>query len=73
MATRSRAVAVGFLYWSLRRLVEFVVLRFRSERDNEIAILFKGKAELGQEERLPVCDRAAAAPDLRAAHGLGGR
>jgi putative transposase len=30
---------VSFLYWSLRRLLELVVLRFRSEREKEIEIL----------------------------------
>jgi hypothetical protein len=30
---------VSFLYWSLRRLLELVVLRFRSERQKEIEIL----------------------------------
>ncbi|MGH7100654.1 MAG: integrase core domain-containing protein [Stellaceae bacterium] len=29
----------SFLYWSLRRLLELVVLRFRSEREKEIEIL----------------------------------
>ena len=28
-----------FLYWSLRRLLELVLLRFRSEREKEIEIL----------------------------------
>jgi transposase len=32
-------VALSFLYWSLRRLLELVVLRFRSEREKEIEIL----------------------------------
>jgi putative transposase len=32
-------VAVWFLYWSLRRLLELAVLRFRSEREKEIEIL----------------------------------
>ena len=30
---------MSFLYWSLRRLLELVVLRFRSEREKEIEIL----------------------------------
>jgi putative transposase len=30
---------LSFLYWSLRRLLELVVLRFRSEREKEIEIL----------------------------------
>jgi hypothetical protein len=29
-------VAVSLFYWSLRRLLELVVLRFRSEREKEI-------------------------------------
>jgi hypothetical protein len=32
-------VALSLLYWSLRRLLELVVLRFRSEREKEIEIL----------------------------------
>ena len=39
MAGRSRGVALSFLYLSLRRLLELVVLRFRSEREKEIEIL----------------------------------
>jgi len=30
---------VSFLYWSLRRLLELAVLRFRSEREKEVEIL----------------------------------
>ena len=30
---------MSFLYWSLRRLLELAVLRFRSEREKEIEIL----------------------------------
>jgi hypothetical protein len=36
---RSERVAVSLFYWSLRRLLELVVLRFRSEREKEIEIL----------------------------------
>jgi hypothetical protein len=32
-------VVLSFLYWSLRRLLEFVVLRCRSEPEKEIEIL----------------------------------
>ena len=32
-------MAVSFLYWSLRRLLELVVLRSRSEREKEVEIL----------------------------------
>ena len=39
MPGRSRGVVLWFLYWSLRRLLELVVLRFRSEREKEIEIL----------------------------------
>jgi putative transposase len=39
VAGRSRGVALSFLYWSLRRLLELVVLRFRSDREKEIEIL----------------------------------
>lgn len=36
---RSRGIVFSFLYWSLRRLLELVVLRFASEREKEIEIL----------------------------------
>ena len=39
MAGRSQGVFLSFLYWSLRRLLELVVLCFRSEREKEIEIL----------------------------------
>ena len=39
MAVRSRGVVLSLLYWSLRRLLELVVLRRRSEREKEIEIL----------------------------------
>ena len=32
-------MVLSFVYWSLRRLLELVVLRFRSEREREIEIL----------------------------------
>jgi len=32
-------VVFSFVYWSLRRLLELAVLRFRSEREKEIEIL----------------------------------
>jgi hypothetical protein len=32
-------VVLSFLYWSLRRLLELLVLRCRSEREKEIEIL----------------------------------
>jgi len=39
VAGRSLGVVLSFLYWSLRRLLELVVLRCRSEREKEIEIL----------------------------------
>jgi hypothetical protein len=36
---RSRGVVLSFLYWVLRRLLELLVLRMRSEREKEIEIL----------------------------------
>jgi putative transposase len=36
---RSRGVVLSFAYWSLRRLLELVVLRIRSEREKEIETL----------------------------------
>jgi putative transposase len=39
VAGRSRGVAVSFLYWSLRRLLELLALRRRSEHEKEIEIL----------------------------------
>ena len=39
VAGRSRGVVVSLLYWSLRRLLELVVLGFRSEREKDIEIL----------------------------------
>jgi putative transposase len=36
---RSRGVVLSFLYWMLRRLLELLVLRLRSEREKEIEIL----------------------------------
>jgi hypothetical protein len=39
VAGRSERIGVSFLYWSLRRLLELLVLRRRSEREKEIEIL----------------------------------
>ncbi len=39
MAVRSRGLVLSFLYWSLRRLLELLVIRRRSEREKEIEIL----------------------------------
>ena len=56
MADRSRGVVLWFLYWSLRRLLELVALRFRSEREKEIEIL------LLRHQRVCASGRS---PDLR--------
>jgi putative transposase len=39
VAGRSEGIVLLFVYWSLRRLLELVVLRFRSDREKEIEIL----------------------------------
>jgi hypothetical protein len=39
VAGRSERVAVSLFYWSLRRLLELVVLWRRSEREKEVEIL----------------------------------
>ena len=59
MAGRSRGVVLSFLDWSLRRLLELVVLRFRSERDKEIEILLL-------RHQLRVLERQVARPTLTA-------
>jgi putative transposase len=50
-------MVLSFLYWSLRRLLELVVLRFRSERDKEIEILVL-------RHQLRVLERQVARPQL---------
>src|SRR5258708_31004845 len=57
MAGRSRSAVLSFLYWSLRRLLELVVLRFRSEREKEIEILLL-------RHQLRVLERQVARPRL---------
>jgi putative transposase len=57
VAGRSRGVALSFFYWSLRRLLELVVLRFRSEREKEIEILLL-------RHQLRVLERQVARPQL---------
>lgn len=57
VACRSRGVALSFLYWSLRRLLELAVLRFRSEREKEIEILLL-------RHQLRVLERQVARPEL---------
>jgi putative transposase len=57
VAGRSQGIALSFLYWSLRRLLELVVLRFRSEREKEIEILLL-------RHQLRVLERQLARPQL---------
>jgi putative transposase len=60
VADRSQGIVVSFLYWSLRRLLELVVLRFRSEREKEIEILLL-------RHQLAVLERQLARPQLNPA------
>ncbi|MGH3085208.1 MAG: helix-turn-helix domain-containing protein, partial [Gaiellaceae bacterium] len=57
MAGRSQRALLSFLYWSLRRLLELVVLRCRSEREKEIEILLL-------RHQLRVLERQIARPQL---------
>jgi putative transposase len=57
VASRSQGIALSFLYWSLRRLLELVVLGFRSEREKEIEILLL-------RHQLRVLQRQVARPQL---------
>jgi putative transposase len=57
VAGRSRGVVLSLVYWSLRRLLELVVLRFRSEREKEIEILLL-------RHQLRVLERQVARPQL---------
>jgi len=57
VAGRSQGIALSFVYWSLRRLLELVVLRFRSEREKEIEILLL-------RHQLRVLERQVARPRL---------
>ena len=57
MAGRSQGIALAFLYWSLRRLLELVLLRGRSEREKEIEILLL-------RHQLRVLERQVARPQL---------
>src|SRR5215207_1081382 len=50
-------MVLSFAYWSLRRLLELVVLRFRSEREKEIEILLL-------RHQLRVLERQVARPQL---------
>jgi putative transposase len=60
VAGRSRGVVLSFVYWSLRRLLELVVLRLRSEREKEIEILLL-------RHQLRVLERQVARPQLKPA------
>jgi putative transposase len=53
-------VVVSLVYWALRRLLELLVLRMRSERAKEIEILVL-------RHQLQVLERQVARPQLRAA------
>jgi putative transposase len=57
VAGRSQGVVLSFLYWSLRRLLELVVLRVRSEREKEIEILLL-------RHQLAVMERQVGRPQL---------
>ena len=57
VARRSERVAVSLFYWSLRRLLELLVLRRRSEREKEIEILLL-------RHQLRVLERQVARPQL---------
>jgi putative transposase len=57
VAGRRQGVVLWFLYWSLRRLLELVVLRRRSEREKEIEILVL-------RHQLRVLERQVARPQL---------
>jgi putative transposase len=54
---RSQGIVLSFVYWSLRRLLELVVLRRRSEREKEIEILLL-------RHQLRVLERQVARPQL---------
>jgi putative transposase len=57
VAGRSQGVVLSVVYWSLRRLLELVVLRRRSEREKEIEILLL-------RHQLRVLERQVARPQL---------
>src|SRR6266567_3494276 len=57
MAGRSQGVVLSVVYWSLRRLLELVVLRRRSEREKEIEIVLL-------RHQLRVLQRQVARPQL---------
>ena len=57
---RSRGTVLLFLYWALRRLLELLMLRMRSEREKEIEILVL-------RHQLLVLERQVTRPQLRSA------
>jgi putative transposase len=57
VAGRSQGIVLSCVYWSLPRLLELVVLRFRSEREKEIEILLL-------RHQLRVLERRVARPQL---------
>jgi putative transposase len=57
VAGRCPGVVLSFLYWSVRRLLELLVLRRRSEREKEIEILLL-------RHQLRVLERQVARPEL---------
>jgi putative transposase len=57
VAGRSQGIVFSFVYWSVRRLLELVVLRSRSERDKEVEILVL-------RHQLRVLERQVARPQL---------
>ena len=59
---RSRGLVFSLAYWTLRRLLEIVVLRSRSEREKEIEILI-----LVLRHQLQVLERQVGLPQLRPA------
>jgi putative transposase len=59
VARRSQGIALSFLYWSLRRLLELVVLRLRSDRKEvEILLLRHQLRVLEQQVARPVLSPA---------------
>jgi putative transposase len=58
---RSRGVALSFVFWSLRRLLELMVLRRRTEREKEVEILLL-------RHQLRVLERQVARPTLTPAN-----
>jgi putative transposase len=57
VAGHSQGVVLSLVYWSVRRLLELVVLRRRSEREKEVEILLL-------RHQLRVLERQVARPQL---------